>query len=200
MPPGWNPRHIEGVEHFFFYNLERRTGRHFIHGQPVGLGIVARSSCMHGAAAQTRWSPRWCASRRRHPARGDGRDVGRRGGRDAHARQRSCARRGCGTRSPTSGRSTTRSWPRCASRIDAAYGPWEGGLVKVGITLPQGCDREYLGLDGPAAWARTVEAARRAETLGFESLWLYDHFQVDPPLDRCAGLRAVRRADGDRRP
>jgi glycerol-1-phosphate dehydrogenase [NAD(P)+] len=38
---GWNPRHIEGVEHFLFYNLERRTGRHFIHGQPVGLGVYA---------------------------------------------------------------------------------------------------------------------------------------------------------------
>lgn len=37
---GWNPRHIEGVDHFLFYNLERITGRHFIHGQPVGLGIV----------------------------------------------------------------------------------------------------------------------------------------------------------------
>lgn len=37
---GWNPRHIEGVEHFLFYNLERRTGVHFIHGQPVGLGVV----------------------------------------------------------------------------------------------------------------------------------------------------------------
>jgi alkanesulfonate monooxygenase SsuD/methylene tetrahydromethanopterin reductase-like flavin-dependent oxidoreductase (luciferase family) len=54
--------------------------------------------------------------------------------------------------------------------------------VKVGITLPQGCDREFLGLDGPTAWARTVDAARQAESLGFESLWLYDHFQVDPPL------------------
>lgn len=54
--------------------------------------------------------------------------------------------------------------------------------MKVGITLPQGCDREYLGLDGRTAWARTVEAARQAEALGFESLWLYDHFQVDPPL------------------
>ncbi|HSI92372.1 MAG TPA: iron-containing alcohol dehydrogenase [Jiangellaceae bacterium] len=40
---GWNPRHIEGVEHFFFYNLERITGRHFIHGQPVGLGIYLGS-------------------------------------------------------------------------------------------------------------------------------------------------------------
>jgi alkanesulfonate monooxygenase SsuD/methylene tetrahydromethanopterin reductase-like flavin-dependent oxidoreductase (luciferase family) len=27
-----------------------------------------------------------------------------------------------------------------------------------------------------------VDAARQAEALGFESLWVYDHFQVDPPL------------------
>jgi glycerol-1-phosphate dehydrogenase [NAD(P)+] len=41
---GWNPRHIEGMEHFFYYNLERLTGgRHYIHGQPVGLGIVIGS-------------------------------------------------------------------------------------------------------------------------------------------------------------
>ena len=40
---GWNPRHIEGVEHFLFYNLEHLTGRHFIHGQPVGLGLYAGS-------------------------------------------------------------------------------------------------------------------------------------------------------------
>jgi glycerol-1-phosphate dehydrogenase [NAD(P)+] len=43
---GWNPRHIEGVEHFLFYNLERLTGRRFIHGQPVGLG------CYVGAMLQ----------------------------------------------------------------------------------------------------------------------------------------------------
>ncbi len=47
---GWNPRHIEGVEHFLFYNLERRTGRHFIHGQPVGLGIVL-GTVLHGEGA-----------------------------------------------------------------------------------------------------------------------------------------------------
>jgi glycerol dehydrogenase-like iron-containing ADH family enzyme len=41
---GWNPRDIEGMEHFLFYNLEHRTGRHFIHGQPVGLGIVVGST------------------------------------------------------------------------------------------------------------------------------------------------------------
>jgi glycerol dehydrogenase-like iron-containing ADH family enzyme len=48
---GWNPRHIEGVEHFFFYNLEKRTGRHFVHGQPVGLGIVL-GSVLHGAGPE----------------------------------------------------------------------------------------------------------------------------------------------------
>lgn len=41
---GWNPRHIEGSEHFFFYALERLTGRHFIHGQPVGLGLLLMSA------------------------------------------------------------------------------------------------------------------------------------------------------------
>lgn len=47
---GWNPRHIEGVEHFLFYNLEKRTGTHFIHGQPVGLGVVFGSVLHdHGA-------------------------------------------------------------------------------------------------------------------------------------------------------
>jgi alkanesulfonate monooxygenase SsuD/methylene tetrahydromethanopterin reductase-like flavin-dependent oxidoreductase (luciferase family) len=53
--------------------------------------------------------------------------------------------------------------------------------VKIGVTLPQGCDREYLGLAADEAWRRTVAAAQQAEALGFESLWVYDHFQVDPP-------------------
>ena len=54
--------------------------------------------------------------------------------------------------------------------------------MKLGITLPQGCDREYLGLDPRSAWERTVAAAQTADALGFESIWAYDHFQVDPPL------------------
>ncbi|HET7702670.1 MAG TPA: TIGR03560 family F420-dependent LLM class oxidoreductase [Candidatus Limnocylindrales bacterium] len=54
--------------------------------------------------------------------------------------------------------------------------------MKVGLTLPQGCDREYLGVEPRRAWERTVEVAREAESAGFDSLWLYDHFQVDPPL------------------
>lgn len=36
---GWNPRHIEGFDHFLFYALEYLTGKHFLHGQPVCLGV-----------------------------------------------------------------------------------------------------------------------------------------------------------------
>jgi alkanesulfonate monooxygenase SsuD/methylene tetrahydromethanopterin reductase-like flavin-dependent oxidoreductase (luciferase family) len=57
--------------------------------------------------------------------------------------------------------------------------------VKIGLTLPQGCDREYLGLDAATAWARTVDVARWAEGHGFESLWVYDHMQVDPPPEEA---------------
>jgi glycerol-1-phosphate dehydrogenase [NAD(P)+] len=41
---GWNPCHIEGIDHFFFYTLEYLTGKHFIHGQPVCLGIYIGSA------------------------------------------------------------------------------------------------------------------------------------------------------------
>jgi hypothetical protein len=48
---GWCPRHIEGVEHFVFYALEARTGRKFLHGQAVGLGLVA-GALMHDRRAK----------------------------------------------------------------------------------------------------------------------------------------------------
>jgi F420-dependent oxidoreductase-like protein len=57
--------------------------------------------------------------------------------------------------------------------------------MKLGLTLPQGCDREYLGVDPENAWRRTVEVARWAEDAGFESLWVYDHMQVDPPPEEA---------------
>jgi glycerol dehydrogenase-like iron-containing ADH family enzyme len=40
---GWNPRPIEGCEHFFFYTLEYLTKKKFIHGEPVCLGIIFMS-------------------------------------------------------------------------------------------------------------------------------------------------------------
>lgn len=47
---GWNPRHIEGIEHFIFYALEARTGKKFLHGQAVCLGLVL-GAAMHGQRA-----------------------------------------------------------------------------------------------------------------------------------------------------
>jgi glycerol-1-phosphate dehydrogenase [NAD(P)+] len=40
---GWNTRHMDGVDHCFLYALENQTGRHFIHGQAVGLGTYLGS-------------------------------------------------------------------------------------------------------------------------------------------------------------
>jgi F420-dependent oxidoreductase-like protein len=57
--------------------------------------------------------------------------------------------------------------------------------MKLGLTLPQGCDREYLGVEPSRAWQRTVEIAQLAERVGFESVWVYDHFQVDPPPEEA---------------
>jgi F420-dependent oxidoreductase-like protein len=52
--------------------------------------------------------------------------------------------------------------------------------MKFGVIVPQGVDHEYDGWEPSAAWRRAIEVARHAEALGFESIWLYDHFQTDP--------------------
>ncbi len=51
---GWNPRHIEGAEHFLFYALEYQTGKPFIHGQIVGLGVLLMSWLQDNRAAWIR--------------------------------------------------------------------------------------------------------------------------------------------------
>ena len=48
---GWCPRHIEGTDHFLFYTLEKQTGKKFLHGQPVGLGIVV-GTMLHEEGAE----------------------------------------------------------------------------------------------------------------------------------------------------
>src|SRR5574340_453305 len=49
---------------------------------------------------------------------------------------------------------------------------------------PQGWKGEYDGWEPGAAWARTLELAAGAEELGFESLWVFDHFHTVPaPTD-----------------
>ena len=52
--------------------------------------------------------------------------------------------------------------------------------MQVGLMAPQGWKGEYDGWHPAAAWARTVELATQAEDLGFESLWVFDHFHTVP--------------------
>jgi F420-dependent oxidoreductase-like protein len=56
--------------------------------------------------------------------------------------------------------------------------------MQVGVLIPQGWKGEYDGWDPVRAWSRTLELARQAEELGFESAWVFDHFTTVPePTD-----------------
>ena len=56
--------------------------------------------------------------------------------------------------------------------------------MKIGTVVPQGWVGEYDGWDPLDAWRRTTEVALHAERLGFESVWLFDHFHTIPrPTD-----------------
>lgn len=56
--------------------------------------------------------------------------------------------------------------------------------MKLGVIVPQGWTGEYDGWEPERAWARSVAVARQAERLGFESIWLFDHFHTVPrPTD-----------------
>ena len=52
--------------------------------------------------------------------------------------------------------------------------------MQIGLMAPQGWKGEYDGWRPQDAWARTMELADDAESLGFESLWVFDHFHTVP--------------------
>ena len=56
--------------------------------------------------------------------------------------------------------------------------------MKIGAIVPQGWIGEYDGWDPLDAWRRTTAVATKADRLGFESIWLFDHFHTVPePTD-----------------
>ncbi len=56
--------------------------------------------------------------------------------------------------------------------------------MEIGIIVPQGWTGEYDGWEPRAAWKRTVAVTQQVEALGFESIWLFDHFHTVPrPTD-----------------
>jgi F420-dependent oxidoreductase-like protein len=59
-----------------------------------------------------------------------------------------------------------------------------GGLVRLGLIVPQGWTGEFDGWDSARAWRRSIEVAQLAEKVGYESIWMFDHFHTDPePTD-----------------
>jgi len=53
--------------------------------------------------------------------------------------------------------------------------------ILFGIFAPQGWKMELSSIEGASAkWERTVQVARLADELGYDSLWLYDHFHNVP--------------------
>ncbi len=54
------------------------------------------------------------------------------------------------------------------------------GPLEIGVFVPQGWKLEYDGWNGPDAWARSVELAQLAESVGYDHLWVYDHVETVP--------------------
>jgi F420-dependent oxidoreductase-like protein len=56
-----------------------------------------------------------------------------------------------------------------------------GTAMTFGVFIPQGWKMELKSIEDPAAkWAKSVEIAQLAEELGYDSLWVYDHFHNVP--------------------
>jgi F420-dependent oxidoreductase-like protein len=49
-----------------------------------------------------------------------------------------------------------------------------------GTFVPQGWKLEYTGMGAGEAWARSIELAQRAESLGYDDIWVYDHVETVP--------------------
>ena len=56
--------------------------------------------------------------------------------------------------------------------------------MNVGVAIPQGWTGEYDGWDPRTAWERSLALTAQAERIGFESVWVFDHFHnVPEPTD-----------------
>src|SRR6478609_1475132 len=53
--------------------------------------------------------------------------------------------------------------------------------LQFGVFVRQGWKMELAGITGAEAkWAKTVEIAQAADRLGYDSVWVYDHFHNVP--------------------
>src|SRR5262245_29989115 len=54
------------------------------------------------------------------------------------------------------------------------------GDLKYGAFAPQGWKLEYDGWNAADAWERTKHVAQTIEQLGYDHVWVYDHFETVP--------------------
>src|SRR5450759_2952123 len=52
--------------------------------------------------------------------------------------------------------------------------------MDVGVMVPQGWKGEFDGWRPADAWSNAIARAQQAEALGFESIWVFDHFTTVP--------------------
>ncbi|MCI0426016.1 MAG: LLM class flavin-dependent oxidoreductase, partial [Actinobacteria bacterium] len=52
--------------------------------------------------------------------------------------------------------------------------------MRFGAFVPQGWRLDLAGIPVEEHWQRTLGVARKIEELGYESLWVYDHFHTIP--------------------
>ena len=53
--------------------------------------------------------------------------------------------------------------------------------ITFGVFIPQGWKMELATIPEPVAkWNKAVEVAQLAEKLGYDSIWVYDHFHNVP--------------------
>src|SRR3954463_12146735 len=52
--------------------------------------------------------------------------------------------------------------------------------LKFGAFVPQGWKLELSGMKADEAWATAKDVARKAESVGYDHLWVYDHVETVP--------------------
>src|SRR5690242_21480831 len=58
--------------------------------------------------------------------------------------------------------------------------------MRFGLFVPQGWRHDLVGIEPARQWEAMLGVARLAEELGFESIWVYDHFHTVPvPSDEA---------------
>ena len=88
------------------------------------------------------------------------------------------------------------SCPSEPRRLPAYGAPMSDAMI-FGAFIPQGWKMELSSIDGAEAkWAKAVEIAVLAEELGYDSIWVYDHFHNVP---RPGARGRVRVLDDARR-